>query len=362
MGLTGSSTCTIILKNCKVPVKNVLYEIGKGHKIAFNILNMGRYKIGANAVGGSKTAINEAVKHAATRVQFGKPIGSFGAIRNKLADMAIRTYMTESMIYRLASLIDARAGNRDSKNGKDTYETIKDIEEYAAECSIIKVYGSECLDFCVDEWVQILGGAGYTAEYPAELAYRNSRINRIVEGTNEINRLLVPQTIFKRSLQGRLNLKEAAQTVDLELNNHPLGVEQYSVGMCKKIALIAFGDAVEKLGKSFPTEQGVLEMLADMTIEIFAMESGLLRAMKMTEKKGVEKAEYHIAAVKAYVGETIHKIEFWAKQILAFVDQDGELGKYTGDIEKLSSLQPVSIIRCKDKIAKRLIKLKKNIY
>lgn len=372
MGLTGSSTCTILLKDCIVPVENVLYEIGKGHKIAFNILNMGRYKIGANTVGASKTAISEAAKHAATRIQFGQPIGSFGMVRNKLADMVIRTYMAESMLYRLAFMIDNRLENRDAKQERLASDTAKDIEEYAMECSMIKVYGSECLDFCVDEWVQILGGAGFIAEYPAERAYRDSRINRIVEGTNEINRLLVPQTLFKRSLQGRLNLKAAVEAVTKDLNfwrtgrndiaDAPLALEEHMVRMCKKMILVAFGVTVEKLGKSFLNEQAVLEILANMTIEVFAMESGLLRAIKMIEKNGDKKAAYHIAAVKAYVGETIHKIEFWANQILVFSDPEETLNKHLADIKKLSFCQPIPTISFKDKIAVRLLKLKKYIF
>ncbi|WP_300456125.1 acyl-CoA dehydrogenase family protein [Desulfobacula sp.] len=372
MGLTGSSTCTILLKDCIVPVENVLYEIGKGHKIAFNILNMGRYKIGANAVGGSKTAISDAAKHAATRIQFGQPIGSFGMVRNKLADMVIRTYMTESMIYRLAFMIDSRLENQGEKKERPARDTANVIEEYAVECSMIKVYGSECLDFCVDEWVQILGGAGLIADYPAERAYRGSRINRIVEGTNEINRLLVPQTLFKRSLQGRLNLKAAVEAVTKELNSwetsrndmadEPLALEEYMVRMCKKMILLAFGVTVQKLGKSFLNEQSVLGILADMSIEVFAMESGLLRAIKIIEKNGIKKAEYHIAAVKTYVGETLHKMEFWANQILVFSDPEETLNKYLDDIKKLSSCHPIPTIVLKEKIAERVIKLKKYIF
>jgi alkylation response protein AidB-like acyl-CoA dehydrogenase len=372
MGLGGSSTSSVVLNNCKVPVENVLFEVGKGHRIAFNILNMGRYKIGANTTGASKTAIAEAARHAATRVQFGRPIGSFGMVQNKLADMAIRIYMTESMLYRLAAMIDDKLGSLDEAARKSGTETANAIEEYAVECSMVKVYGSECLDFCVDEWVQILGGAGYTAEYPAERAYRNSRINRIVEGTNEINRLLVARTLIKRATQGRLDLRGAVKAVAGGLaagvpgspgpGSSPLDREAHAVAMCKKMFLVALGAAVGKLDKSLADEQGVLEMLAEMVMEIFAMESGLLRAKKFTERKGEQKARYHLAAVRGYVGETVHKLAYWARQILAYADPEASLGASATDIDKLAACPPVPTIRYKREIAERVIQVKKYIF
>ncbi|MFO7601187.1 MAG: acyl-CoA dehydrogenase family protein, partial [Candidatus Desulfacyla sp.] len=211
MGMHGSSTRPVILEDAQIPVENVLYEVGKGHKIAFNILNIGRWKLGASAVGGCKACITEAVKYANGRLQFKVPISTFGMIRTKLANMAVKTYMSDSMMYRLAGMFDNRLGLLDGAAKKSGAENAKAIEEYAAECSITKVYGSEALDYCVDEYVQILGGYGFCAEYPAERYYRDSRINRIWEGTNEINRILVPGTMLRRALQGRLNLLPAAQ-------------------------------------------------------------------------------------------------------------------------------------------------------
>lgn len=368
MGLTGSSTCTIIFKNCKVPVENMLYEKGKGHKIAFNILNMGRYKIGANTMGGSKAAIAQAAAHAATRVQFGRPIGSFGMVKNKLADMVIRTYMTESMVYRLAAMIDARSRVRKESGDADPYETVKDIEEYAAECSIIKVYGSECLDFCVDEWMQILGGAGYTAEYPAEQAYRDSRINRIVEGTNEINRLLIPQTFLKRAMKGRFNLEKAFKGLEQDsrsgsiLDDSVLAAAQHRVRASKKVLILAFGATAQEMGPSLTQDQGVLEILANMMMEIFAMDSGLVRALKVLETKGAQKADIQIAAVNAYTVETFHKIEFWAKQVICTACRADALEKYVAEIETLADCPTESVIPFKQTIAERVIKLKKYIY
>ena len=369
MGLSGSSTSSVILKDCKVPVENVLFEIGKGHKIAFNILNMGRYKIGAYATGGAKAAIAGASKHASTRVQFGKPIGTFGMIQKKLADMTIRTYMMESMLYRLASIIDEKLSTLDDAARKSGSETAAAIEEYAIECSAAKVYGSECLDFCVDEWVQILGGAGYTTEFPAERAYRNSRINRIVEGTNEINRLLIARTLIKRAMQGRVAMMEAAAVVTRGVENGdfatlastdgPLSREAHVLATCKKMIQLSLASAVDHLGKALESEQGILEMLAEMIMEVFAMDSGLLRAKKMVEKKGETKAQYHIAAVKAYVSETAHRVNFWAKQILACVNpsetQNQTMLTLSGIVDGLM----VPITPHKKQIAEKVLKAKK---
>jgi alkylation response protein AidB-like acyl-CoA dehydrogenase len=367
MGMHGSSTRPVVLEDAQVPVENVLYEVGKGHKIAFNILNIGRWKLGASAVGGCKGCITEAVKYANGRIQFKVPISTFGMIKTKLANMAIRTYMSDSMMYRLAGMFDNKLALLDSEAKKSGEENAKTIEEYAAECSITKVYGSEALDYCVDEYVQILGGYGFCAEYPAERYYRDSRINRIWEGTNEINRMLVPGTMMRRALQGKLNLLPAAQAIagelmtysplSVQLPDTPLALQEHMVRMSKKIALMVAGVAAQKFGPNLAKEQEVLAKIAEIVIEVFAMESGLLRTQKITARDGEEKAKYQIEAVKVYVDEMIPQIELWAKQVVAYVEEGDMLRTQFAGIKKLARYQPIDSIRLKQSIAARIIDL-----
>lgn len=367
MGVKGSSTRPVILQDAKVPVENVLFEIGKGHKIAFNILNLGRWKLGAMTTGGCKGCVTEAVRYAKNRIQFKVPIASFGMIKEKLAEMTIRTYMAESMMYRLAGMFDARLHSLDPEARKSGQENAKAIEEYAAECSIAKVYGSEALDYCVDEYVQILGGYGYCAEYPAERYYRDSRINRIWEGTNEINRLLIPGTLMRRAMQGRLALLQAAQSVAdfimgysplaLELPEEPLAYQAHMISMMKKLTLMVSGLAAQKFGQDLVKEQEILARIADMVIEIFAMESGLLRTQKIIANKGEEKAKYQIAAVMAYVDQTVPKMEQWARQIVARVEEGDTLRAQLAAVKKLSRINPIDLIAVKREIADRVIDL-----
>ncbi|MDQ1333802.1 MAG: hypothetical protein QG552_752 [Thermodesulfobacteriota bacterium] len=367
MGMHGSSTRPVILEDAQVPVENVLYEVGKGHKIAFNILNIGRWKLGASAVGGCKGCVTEAVKYANGRIQFKVPISSFGMIKTKLANMAVKTYMSDSMMYRLAGMFDNKLETLDAEAKKSGAENAKTIEEYAAECSITKVYGSETLDYCVDEYVQILGGYGFCAEYPAERYYRDSRINRIWEGTNEINRMLVPGTMMRRALEGRLNLLPAAQAIagelmtysplSVQLPDTPLALQEHMVKMSKKIALMVAGVAAQKFGPNLAKEQEVLAKIAEIIIEIFAMESGLLRTLKIISKNGEEKAKYQIEAVKVYVDEMVPQIELWAKQIVAYVEEGDMLRTQFAGIKKLARYQPIDAIRLKQSIAARIIEL-----
>ena len=367
MGMHGSSTRPLILEDAQVPVENVLFEIGKGHKIAFNSLNIGRWKLGASAVGGCKACVTEAVKYANGRIQFKVPISSFGMIKTKLANMAIRTYMSDSMMYRLAGMFDDKLATLDADAKKSGAEKIKVIEEYAPECSITKVFGSEVLDYCVDEYVQILGGYGFCSEYPAERYYRDSRINRIWEGTNEINRMLVPGTMMRRALGGRLNLLPAAQAIagelmtysplSVQLPDTPLALQEHMVKMSKKIALMVAGVAAQKFGQNLAKEQEVLAVLADIIIEIFAMESGLLRAIKIIDKDGEEKAKYHIAAVKSYVDDIIPQIEAWAKKVIAYVEEGDMLRTQLAGIKKLARYQPIDGVSLKRAIADRIIDL-----
>jgi len=367
MGAHGSSTRPVIFEDAKVPVENLMYEVGKGHKIAFNILNIGRWKLGAMTMGGCKGCVTGAVKYAKGRVQFKVPISSFGMIKQKIADMAIRTYMSESMMYRLAGMFDDKLGTLDEKAKKSGAETAKAIEEYAPECSISKVYGSECLDFCTDEYVQILGGYGYCSEYPAERYYRDARINRIWEGTNEINRMLVPGTMLQRALKGQLALLPAAQAVagglmtysplSVQLPDTPLALQQHVIKMSKKLALMVAGVAAQKFGPGLVKEQEVMGKIADMVIEIFAMESGLLRTLKLIEKEGEEKAKYHIAAVKAYVDDTMPRIESWAKQVISHVESGDMLRTQLAGVKKLARYQPIDAINEKRLVADRIIEL-----
>ena len=366
MGIKGSSTTSVILKDCVVPVENVLFTIGQGHKIAFNVLNIGRLKLGASVVGPSKTAIAEAVKYANMREQFGKKISSFGMIKKKLADMSVRTYMAESLAYRTAAAIDDRLGVLDEKAKKDGAENARAIEEYAIECSIAKIFGSECLDFCVDELVQIFGGNGYISEYPAERMYRDSRINRIFEGTNEINRLLIPGTFIKRGLQNRLPVMDALKTIedeikvdapdDIKTDISPLVIQKRMVFMCKKMLLMAAGSALNRLLANIAQEQEIMALLADMIIRIFAMESGLLRAEKLSASKGEKKAEYHIAAVKVYVNDAVPEIAAMARQVFAFVEEGDALTAKCNAIDKLAANRPLNTIPLRRFIAEKVIK------
>lgn len=367
MGMHGSSTRPVILEDAQVPLENVLFEIGQGHKIAFNILNLGRWKLGATTVGTCKDCVANAVKYANGRIQFKVPISSFGMIKSKFADMAVRTYISESMMYRLAGMFDRKLATLDEDAKKNGAENARAIEEYAAECSITKVYGSENLDFCADEYVQILGGYGYCAEYPAERCYRDSRINRIWEGTNEINRLLVPGTIMRRASQGRLNLMGAAKALagevmaysplGVRLPDTPLALQEHAIGMGKKIALMVAGLAVQRFQQDLTKEQEVMAKIADMVIEIFAMESGLLRALKVISKEGEERARYQIAAVKVYVDEIIPRMETWAKQILAYLEEGDSLRTQLAAVKKLARYQPIDAVGLRRTIADRIIEL-----
>jgi len=262
MGIKASSTRQVILEDVKVPVENVLGEVGKGHKIAFNVLNVGRYKLGAGAVGGAKRALELSAQYATQRVQFGRPIGRFGLIQQKLGEMASRIYAAESAVYRTVGLID------EALSGKKGPEAVMaGIEEYAVEASIIKVLGSEVLDYVVDEGVQIHGGYGYIQDYPIERAYRDARINRIFEGTNEINRLLIPGMLLRRALKGQLPLIQAAQKLQKELLEpsfeEPEDVELHQIAGLKKLALMVAGLAVQKYGQGVEEEQEVLGTVAD---------------------------------------------------------------------------------------------------
>lgn len=368
LGIRGSSTVSVILKDCKVPVENILFKIGEGHKIAFNVLNIGRYKLGANTVGGAKSSLALAAKYANERIQFGKKISSFGMIRNKLAQMAIKAYMSESIVYRLAAAIDDKMGSLDNEAQKNGEEVAKAIEEYCVECAIAKVFCSETLDYVVDETVQIHGGNGYIAEYPAERAYRDSRINRIFEGTNEINRMVITGNILKNATKGKLPLLEATAKITDEVKAYdissvsfdsPLDQPTHMVNMGKKLFLYTADFLTKKLLENLKEDQEVIELTAEMIIELYAMESGLLRAKKYLQNSNEKKAELHIAATKAYVADTLPKMAQLAKKVFAFAVEGEELAAYVADVDKLVACPIENIIALRRIVADRVIKSKK---
>jgi alkylation response protein AidB-like acyl-CoA dehydrogenase len=364
MGIKGSSTRPLILEDVKVPVENVLGEIGKGHVIAFNILNIGRYKLAVGAVGSAKWAIELSIAYAKDRKQFKKALVEFPLIQSKIADMALRTYVAESLVYRTGGLLDEAISQLDKQAEDYSKQLAKAVEEYALECSINKVVGSECLDFVADEGVQIHGGYGYTQEYKIEQIYRDSRINRIFEGTNEINRLLIPATLLRKAMKGELPLLAVTKQLQQELiaymppvidPEQPLAKETAMVQAAKKIFLMVSGSAVLKYQQKIDTEQEVLESLANLIIEVFAMESALLRTKKAIETVGVEKAEQKVNMTKAYVHESFARIETIAKTTLAVIAEGDMLQTQLSILKKLVRFNPINLVQVKRAIAAKVI-------
>ena len=365
MGIKGTSTRSVILENARVPAENLLYEIGRGHKVAFDLLNIGRLKLGAGCLGLCKLALREAVRYAKQRTQFGQPIASFGLIQKKLAEMAIRTYVTESMVYRTADLIERNLSGIDQEDERAGLDTAKGVEEYAVECSINKVYASEALDYVADETVQIFGGYGYIADFPAERIYRDARINRLFEGTNEINRLLIPTTLFRRALQGRLPLFIATQKLMADLLAYSPSQEEEPKGhlgeqirllqLAKKIALMVSGAAVQKYRERLADEQEILGVLSDLVIELFAMESALLRALKSAERDGEGEAESKSDMVKAYMSDAFARIDLLAKEGLASMEEGDTLWTQLRALKKLTRYTPSNSTRLRRAIARRII-------
>ncbi|MDH7479602.1 MAG: acyl-CoA dehydrogenase family protein [Syntrophomonadaceae bacterium] len=362
MGIKGSSTRTLILEDAKVPVENVLGEIGRGHVVAFNILNIGRFKLAAGALGNCKLALELAVKYAKERRQFGQPIAGFGMIKEKLAEMAIQTYMVESVNYRTAGLIDEILAPIDKEAPDAGLKTAQGIEEYAIECSINKVAGSEALDFTTDEAVQIFGGYGYIAEYPVERMYRDSRINRIFEGTNEINRLLIPGTLMRRAMKGEIPLLEAAQRLKTEMlaavktvSGEALEAELGLLEQAKKLFLLVAGSAAQKFAAKLINEQEILANLADMIIDIFAMESVLLRATKHYRQAGSEKAAMQIDLARVFTHDAFDRIEMNGRESLAAIEAGDMLRTQLSILKKLSRHDPVNTVAIRRRIADRVI-------
>ena len=313
----------LILNDCKVPVENLLGEIGKGHIIAFNILNVGRFKLGAMCVGGARLSLENAIAYAKQRKAFNKVIADFGLMREKLANMATLIYVGESLVYRTVGMMDVALNEVDKTGADAAKDTRKAIEEYAVECSILKVWGSEMIDYVVDETVQIYGGYGFVEEYPAERAYRDARINRIFEGTNEINRLIITGFLLKRAMSGQLPLMPAIKklmdevlagpSVGEELEG-PLAEERKLVGQAKKLGLFVAGAATQKYMQAIQDQQEVMGAIADMVIETYAMESAVLRAQKMVEQKGEAASSAAVAMTRVYLSQAMDKIESAAKK------------------------------------------------
>jgi alkylation response protein AidB-like acyl-CoA dehydrogenase len=368
MGIRGSSTCPIILNDCKVPVENLLGEIGKGHVIAFNILNIGRFKLGAMCVGGARVSLENAIGYAKQRKAFNKVIADFGLIREKIANMAALIYVGESLVYRTVGMMDA-ALNEIDKSGADALkETRKAIEEYAVECSIIKVWGSEMIDYVVDETMQIYAGYGFVEEYPAERAYRDARINRIFEGTNEINRLIITGFLLKRAMSGQLPLMPAIKKLMDEVLSGPssadeiegpLADERKLVSQAKKLGLFAAGSATQKYMQAIQDQQEVMGAIADMTIETYAMESAVLRAQKLVEAKGEKNAELAIAMTRVYLTQAMEKVESAARRIIAAVAEGDMLRTQLAILRRLAKYEPFNTIELRQKIAQRAIEVGK---
>ncbi|HYG97854.1 MAG TPA: acyl-CoA dehydrogenase family protein [Terriglobales bacterium] len=363
LGIRGSSTCPLILSDCMVPVENVLGEIGKGHHIAFNILNVGRFKLGAMAVGGARNSLQEAIAYAKQRKAFGKTISEFGMIREKIADMAAEIFTGESMVYRTVGMMDVALADVDKSTTDSMALVRKAIEEYAVECSIIKVWGSEMLDHVVDETVQIFGGYGFVEEYPAERAYRDSRVNRIFEGTNEINRMIITGWLLKRAMTGQLPLMPAIKKVMdevmsptmAEVPEGPLGAERALIANAKKIGLLVAGAASQKYMQAIADQQEVMGALADIIIETFAMESAVLRAQKIATTRGEAAAKLPIAMAQVYVEKAMNTIEARAKRLIAAVAEGDMLRTQMAILRRLLKYEPYNTIVLRQQIAAKLI-------
>jgi alkylation response protein AidB-like acyl-CoA dehydrogenase len=359
MGIRGSSTASVFLEQAKVPAENVLGEIGQGFKVAVNILNMGRFRLATGCVGAGKQALRLAIGYAQERHQFGRALGEFGLIKAKLAEMAIRLYAAESMAYRTGGLVE---GALHGVHG-DPAAAMKALEEYAIECAINKVFASEVLDYVADEMVQVYGGYGFIEDYPAAGAYRDSRINRLFEGTNEINRLLTAGMLLRRAQRGRLALIPAAQQVVGELTSPVvtapgsgvLADEQMAVTLAKKAVLFAAGVAVQKYLDSIDEQQEVLAGIADLVIETFAMESLLLRARRAVDREGASPAALKVAMVQVYISDALPRIEAAARSVLAAVDEGDTLRTQLAGLRRFLRYTPKNTVALRRMIAGHLL-------
>ena len=359
MGIHGSSTTPIFLENCKVPKENVLHEIGRGHIVAFNILNAGRFTLGASCVGGAKNVLQTSSKYAKERKAFGKQIGDFGLIREKLAEMAIQIFAVESMVYRSAGNIEAAMAAA-SGSGDKVQNSMKVLEEYAIESSVAKVYGSEMLDYVVDEAVQIFGGYGFHEDYPVCRAYRDSRVNRIFEGTNEINRMLIIQMLMKRAMGGQLALIPAAMKLADEILAGPsfeeapegvLAEESRVLANAKKMFLQAAGGAVQKFREKLADEQELIAALSDVVMEVYAMESCLLRTQKAAARRGESSVQTMIDAARVFIAEAAERVEHEAKRAIAAVHEGDMLTTQMAVLKRFGKRAAVDTIALRRRVA-----------
>ena len=360
LGLHASSTTPVILQDVKVPADAVLGEIGKGHKVAFNVLNFGRFKLGAMCSGGAREAIGEAAKYASTRKQFGVAIATFGAIKHKLGEMTARQYALESMMYRTAGLIDQRIAGAPDKQADDPMPMMKALEEFAVEASIAKVLGSETVDYVIDENLQIHGGNGFVHDYPAEGHYRDARVNRIFEGTNEINRLLIPGMLMKKALKGELPLLAAAQQLQDEImspsmalpetSDEPLLDETRACTVFKKVVLLVAGTAMQRYGTKLEQEQEVLSYLADILIDAYTAESAVLRARDAAARK-LANADAHADAARVTTNEAAGRIELAARSCLAAMAEGDTLRTQLAALRRLMKVTPVNTVAMRRRLA-----------
>ena len=360
LGLHASSTTPVILQDVKVPADAVLGEIGKGHKVAFNVLNFGRFKLGAMCSGGAREAIGEAAKYASTRKQFGVAIATFGAIKHKLGEMTARQYALESMMYRTAGLIDQRIAGAPDKQADDPMPMLQALEEFAVEASIAKVLGSETVDYVIDENLQIHGGNGFVHDYPAEGHYRDARVNRIFEGTNEINRLLIPGMLMKKALKGELPLLAAAKQLQDEImspsmalpetSDEPLLDETRACTVFKKVVLLVAGTAMQRYGTKLEQEQEVLSYLADILIDTYAAESAVLRARDAAARK-LANADAHADAARVTTNEAAGRIEIAARSCLAAMAEGDTLRTQLAALRRLMKVTPVNTVAMRRRLA-----------
>jgi alkylation response protein AidB-like acyl-CoA dehydrogenase len=356
-GIKGSSTRPLILTDARIPRENMLGEIGKGHKIAFNILNIGRFKLGAMVTGGAKLTVGAATQYGNSRMAFGKPITSFGLVKHKIGQMAILAYVSESMVYRTAGMIDR---NLADVGPSDPATALKRIEEYDVECSMVKVWCSEMCDYVVDENVQIFGGSGFVEDYPAERYWRDARVNRIYEGTNEINRLLVPGRLVRRALKGELPIFKKAMALLDELTSGRaleapddgfLAAEARMVAGAKKVALLCLGAAVQKYGEALKDEQEVLGHFADIAMATYALESALLRTRKRAAMRGEDKTRLQEAAVRCYAQDAMDQIEASARSLLAAVEEGDALRTYLAALKRFAKRDVCNAVALRRQVA-----------